>query len=324
MDLTILIPTKDRFVYLKNLIEYYQTSNFKGKILIIDGSKKLIQLKIKKFILDKENVDYCYFNDPISISIKKSKKFIKTNFVLHCGDDDYFHVKNLEILLKKLKKKDKNSSIAGLSYLCEISENKTLNFSKYLALHPILQKNPYQRLKYIHRNYSNLLWFIIPKEVFFDSYKNSSKKLKLKVLYDELIINYTLAIHAKFYLTNIPYLIRIVGHNSSGQTLHKKKIKLSEFKKGIKKFKLLLLNSLKLKNSNVEIQKLDRDIKMNYLLKNKDLFIKKKNNNFLKYIIKKSYHIFFKEIFQRYIFLRKFYKNFSLIIFYIKKLKKLN
>ena len=38
MDISIVIPTKNRFHYIFKLINYYDNINFKGTLIIIDSS----------------------------------------------------------------------------------------------------------------------------------------------------------------------------------------------------------------------------------------------------------------------------------------------
>ena len=295
MDLTILLPTKNIYKFLVNLLDYYEENKFSGKIIVIDGSNKIIRNKIKKYIEGRKKIQYLHFNDPITIAIKKSEKYISTNYVLHSGDDDYYVVSSLNILLNKLKKNENIAGIAGRTLLCEISpNNKIESISHYNALKSRKEKTPYNRLIANHNNYSNLLWFIIRKKVFFKAYRNASKKLMFKVFYDELIINYTLSIYSKFLFKEYPYLLRVVGHRSSGQTL-KKKISKVNFLLAEKKFKKKLYNELIKYGSKIKFSHLSKKLDMKFVLKkekslNKSNFFFKKN---LKYIYSKYYKDFY-------------------------------
>ena len=41
MDITLIIPTKNRLYFIKKLLKYYRDLKFDGKILILDGSDDL-------------------------------------------------------------------------------------------------------------------------------------------------------------------------------------------------------------------------------------------------------------------------------------------
>ena len=50
MNISIIIPTKNRSKYLFKLLNYYQSINFTGQLIIIDSSDKKIFIENKKFI----------------------------------------------------------------------------------------------------------------------------------------------------------------------------------------------------------------------------------------------------------------------------------
>ena len=49
MNISILIPTKDRVNYICRLLFYYDSISFKGNIIILDSSGKENSIKIKKY-----------------------------------------------------------------------------------------------------------------------------------------------------------------------------------------------------------------------------------------------------------------------------------
>ena len=55
MNLTIVIPTKNRFDYVKKIVNYYEHHNFKGKIYFLDSSDKNIFIR-KKIVLKKMEI----------------------------------------------------------------------------------------------------------------------------------------------------------------------------------------------------------------------------------------------------------------------------
>ena len=50
MNITILIPTRNRFDELKKLLIYYKNQNFTGNIFLIDSSRINIFEKTKNFL----------------------------------------------------------------------------------------------------------------------------------------------------------------------------------------------------------------------------------------------------------------------------------
>ena len=45
MDLTIIIPTKNRLYFLNKILNYYQDVKFDGCLLVIDSSDNIIYLE---------------------------------------------------------------------------------------------------------------------------------------------------------------------------------------------------------------------------------------------------------------------------------------
>ena len=64
MDLTILIPTKNRHNHIKKLLKYYKYYNFTGKIFIFDISLEEIMIDPKKNSQD--ICEYLKINIPIA------------------------------------------------------------------------------------------------------------------------------------------------------------------------------------------------------------------------------------------------------------------
>ena len=52
MNISLLVPTKDRPLYVKRLLQYYSDLNFKGYIYILDGSNKKLSKNIINFYLN--------------------------------------------------------------------------------------------------------------------------------------------------------------------------------------------------------------------------------------------------------------------------------
>ena len=50
MNLTIIIPTRNRFEEIKNILKYYKNNIFTGKIFIIDSSSLKIFNQTKNFL----------------------------------------------------------------------------------------------------------------------------------------------------------------------------------------------------------------------------------------------------------------------------------
>ena len=78
MDISIIIPTKNRSKYLFKLLNYYEAVNFMGQLIIIDSSDKNIFINNKNFIDSKKNLDIQHqFKDINELNARKyALKFI--------------------------------------------------------------------------------------------------------------------------------------------------------------------------------------------------------------------------------------------------------
>ena len=129
MDLTILVPTFKRESQFKSLLEYYSKLNFKGQLLIGEGSNKTTFNKKKKFIKEFKNINVKYVYAPglVFQTIKSIAKKVKTNYVVFSGDDDYLVTKNIDNFVTFLKK-SKYSGVFGNA--CNIEINNKLIFGQ--------------------------------------------------------------------------------------------------------------------------------------------------------------------------------------------------
>ena len=61
MDISIIIPTKNRLIYLKKLINYYENENFQGKLIIADSSDKDNFMETEIFLNKKKKLKINHF-----------------------------------------------------------------------------------------------------------------------------------------------------------------------------------------------------------------------------------------------------------------------
>ena len=104
MNISLLVPTKDRPLYVKRLLKYYSDLNFKGYIYILDGSNKKLSKNIINFIKQLNNKKIIYFHDvgfPGMITKKYVSK-VQTDYVAQLGDDDYLVPEGIKKCIKFL------------------------------------------------------------------------------------------------------------------------------------------------------------------------------------------------------------------------------
>ena len=60
-DLTIVVPTKNRPLWLLRVFKYYSEYNFQGKILIADSSDERLLSQIKKQVHKFQNLNIKFY-----------------------------------------------------------------------------------------------------------------------------------------------------------------------------------------------------------------------------------------------------------------------
>lgn len=56
MDISLIIPTKNRHNFIKRIVLFYVNSDFTGQILFADSSKNLILLKIQCLLVNLKEI----------------------------------------------------------------------------------------------------------------------------------------------------------------------------------------------------------------------------------------------------------------------------
>lgn len=131
LNISIIIPTKDRNEFLKktikNLLKY---SFFFYEIIIVDSSSKKIQ-KLNKEVINKTKTKIKYFISKPSISIQRNiglKKISKkSNYVMFLDDDIIFFKYAFRNMLSFIRK---NSHYAGIGFNLIIKQKQNFLLEK--------------------------------------------------------------------------------------------------------------------------------------------------------------------------------------------------
>lgn len=219
LDLTILIPTKDRVEILFNTLKFYKNFNYNGSILIFDSSSSknsnILKKKISKinlgFKLEIVNILALPFG---TISIMREK--IKTKYLVFSGDDDYFIPSNLIYFVYYL---DNNKSFFGVNgYAVQLS--KSDNKKIFQDIQPYFLKESIEekavlRLKSLLQDYKVPLFSIVKTKDFKKLIKlipTGSKANKLpRMIVDEILVSCLYVMSGKIKFLEKDLLIR-VGH----------------------------------------------------------------------------------------------------------------
>lgn len=293
MNLTLIIPTKNRHQILKSTLEFYIKNNFTFKILVLDSSDESELILNKNFINKKVNITHLNIKGWTTEVIKKSKKFVNTSYVTYTGDDDILCVNNVKYFLNFLKRNKNFSGVHGEAIVANFKKNQLQYTCKYL-FNAIKKKKTIERLEEFFDNYTILMFAISRKKIFFKAInlvpnKNIRYKCPDKGICDEVIPCAGLSYFGRYENIHIPQLVRTVGHT---RTDLKKIVDKKSINYLIQVFENLYYKDTK-KNLN---QRLKDKILQKYL--NRKII---NNKNIFKEILKSILSFFF---------LKKFIKKF--------------
>jgi glycosyltransferase domain-containing protein len=126
--LTIVIFTYNRHKLLKRAIKYW--SNYNLKILILDGS----DIKLNDSVLENKNLRYIHKSTSLYDRLLSSIKYIDTEFMILCADDEFYLPSALSSCVQFLVKEPSFSSCGGPAIGFGFSKNRLYGLKAYPKL----------------------------------------------------------------------------------------------------------------------------------------------------------------------------------------------
>lgn len=176
MDLSIVLPTLNRSFFIDKLLKYYESFNFSGKIIIIDSSSKThLEKNIQRVNQSFLNILHIKLISDEFYAMKIGLNYIKTNYAVHSGDDDFFSISGLSEMVDFLNNKQEYICVNGKSFVISYNtKTKTIKGSSYYdmpyyddasVIKRLNSINKYNQLpvytvyrtKYLKKIYDNLL-----------------------------------------------------------------------------------------------------------------------------------------------------------------------
>ena len=135
MNISIMIPTKNRPNFILRLLEYYSKSEFKGYILIGDASDKHLFIETKNNILKYKNrLKIQHFYEPDLLTDETNSflsKHVKTDFCAYVADDDIILVSSLIDCINFLIQNPEYSAVHGLAFLMSMEDRAMVSIRDY-------------------------------------------------------------------------------------------------------------------------------------------------------------------------------------------------
>jgi len=217
MNISIIIPTKNRSKYLFKLLYYYQSINFTGQLIIIDSSDKKIFIENKKFIeLNINlNIKYDFKNVNELIARRYALKYIEKDYTVQSGDDDYYDPVGMQKIIDFLNKNEDYCCASGITYAVSYDNEKNLikGITKYNTQFSS-KSNVLERLKDLNLENTPVIDFSIYRSEIFKKILNNTLDTERANLFFKRIFNeYTFRIYSFIYgkciSLDILYLVRL-------------------------------------------------------------------------------------------------------------------
>ena len=128
-DLTILIPTHERYLYLHRLLEYFDSTKIKNlKIFILDSSRIELQEKVANKNYKNLDINQIFFDCEISFWEKVSNGLdsVESEFSVLCADDDFLIMSGAMKAMEFLRDNPEYSSCGGRQYNHSIDQKSGL------------------------------------------------------------------------------------------------------------------------------------------------------------------------------------------------------
>ena len=320
MDLTILIPTKNRHFHIKRILKYYSDFSFNGFIIFFDSSKKSIYKKNLKEIKKSKNhkISIVRYSALPFQCFSKFNHLIKTKYVCYSGDDDYFVISGLQESIKLLRKK----KIIGINGNSMSVETTGLNYNSINSIgdyenYSSVSKNAFNRVKFMLDKYRVPLFSVFKSKEFKKMLRNVPNKKNIQKcpwrgVSDELIESFNLTYLGSISHFNKPFMLRTASNLERGY------LKLLPYIKYVKSYEYLKKNIIKKFKNKKEKNILNFKFEEYFKYRNTLTFSRKTS-----LIVKLKFHpvtlvyTYFKMFFLNRS--RKKFKEFYKIIIWLKK-----
>jgi len=224
MELTIIIPTKNRTEFLKRQLIYFEKTNFKGVLLYGDASDSDIYRDnvnlIRKY---SSNLNIKHYHDTEKSSEQVTIDLIEkvsTNYVSLLPDDDLILTSAALDCINFLDANNDYVAAHGKAYEMTINYGKNDPFGKFTGLtaYPMVktdEDSAVKRVKTFFKKVTNINMAIIRTSVSRDAYRSCSDLdyYFSSLIFGELTHGTYLLSKGKIKELNCDYLVRQVHNN---------------------------------------------------------------------------------------------------------------
>jgi len=317
--LTIILLVKGREKFTQRWLNYMSKINYQQNIIIGDGDRKS---KIKKIIKNKKyaklKIKYVHYinqnyKDYYFMMYDIVKKYVKTEFVRFCDNDDFILKYQQNNLLNFFNKNKKYASVGDFQIRFEILNNNKLYGKKlyffFEGIHRFNESFSEKMISEIFNIYQGFFYNIFKKKdmikILYEIYKLNFTDLEIRDFYFKLRI---LALGKTVNLRQSSY----IRQHGTSQTSSNFYYSENFFNKDIKNDTLKMskkISSIYKKKFNKDPKKIEKIILNSY-------------KSYLNIVIAHNKRIF---LYPKYFKLKNyFYNNYKVIFYYFRKLQNLN
>ena len=298
MDITLIIPTKNRLHFLKKLLKYYSDLKFNGNILVLDDSDNVDYNKSNIFIkkIQELNITHIKLNSSNGGgpgTLRESFSYLDTEFVSWLGDDDYLIPNGIEQCIQHLRDNNDLAATQGEGLIIGTPNFSTVPHIQ--AVHPYLgpirlEDKACERFVNQYSNYKTPFFAVFRSEIFkkiynFFSLEELKQHCPYKLISDELLYSALCVIFGKFDKIKTLHVIRGIHKGRGGQRLKELIITTEDKKKSINYFTKIISQAINESDKRpiIELENIARDSLNNYL----KCYNVPKKNSILKQTIRK-------------------------------------
>lgn len=209
---SLIIPTKNRHIYLTRILEYYQNSEL--DIIVADASETPYNKSIPS------NCSYYHYpNIAYCEKLKDVFKKVQSCYSLLCADDDFITLNAISQCVSFLDKNPTYSSVQGNYIFYKYSRKKIFYTPAYVMTIGVDIKDdlPTQRIDRYTKLPIQLYYSLHRTDTFRYIFNNANESIKNLNLV-ELLIGYCSLIKGKHMVLPIFYSVRELLYGSAGKS----------------------------------------------------------------------------------------------------------
>jgi glycosyltransferase domain-containing protein len=213
---TIIIPTYNRPIYLRRILDYYDSFGEGFKIIVADSSSDENKKINKDIISSGSNLDIQYLDSyPTEINpyhkIADMVNYAQEKYCVFCADDDFVTLNGIKKSVDFLEKNRDFTAAHGRYITFWLERGKNGQYFRWQSTYSALSiafEHPEQRLTYHLSNYSPTFYAVHRSTLLKTLYKETLTSTVNLVLFGELLPSMLTLVYGKMKCVDVLYAVR--------------------------------------------------------------------------------------------------------------------